>query len=342
MKRNAQSAINHSAYHAVNKNIQSTINNNTCNTVKKIIAGLFLVIFFAGFTTDLQGAGLKQLTTQLTAFEAEIAALEAELLGTIAIKPKQTPSAATEATAQKKIFDNLLVTLATIKDSFKAQLLIANVLTQAKTGQDASEDQITVSNPTVQLKGSAESYLVAYTGMTNFLSKNASFNNFLAPLVMVGYKEFSLYAQAVLNATPVVVVPIVVAPGVPLVGNSKADQFIQKNFGDATLEKMSISKMTSLVKQFNKIYKSSDSAYYVYQMWAVYVPARYWELQYLKNSSAKISTTLQSKFDAAFQAYFATYNQLQNKLPKPYGQECSELLQEFQLVADSLSLSAAA
>ncbi len=299
-----------------------------------------LVVPYLDALTDLK----------VTPFGSKTAGKDSDLLASqevveyqtlLAMYQKKYYSKKSDATLQKYQFGSALLQIINVKNTFSSQLLNADMVMTTKQGETLSQNQVMALDPDAELKRIAASYEMAYTDFINFLQKNVTFNSVLAPLVMIGYQNFSLYAQAILNDTPLISISVVNPPVVKIVPahvyNAKADAFIRDNFTDEAFKKNFNVTNYSIVKtvaQYKKLYSKTEENGAVYEMWAMYAPARYLELRYL----AGFDVSLESSFIPAFNAYVSTYRTLLNKLPEPYRTECSELLQEFQLVADCLSI----
>ncbi len=113
----------------------------------------------------------------------------------------------------------------------------------------------------------------------------------------------------------------------PVVAKGPADSFIIKNFGDKNLRDLSLKDLKALLSAFARTYKSSDVFYSEYQMWAAYIPTRYWELQLLaekKGAANAFSFVYLNTFRSAY---------LKNNegLKEPYKSQLASIALEFSI-----------
>ncbi len=113
-----------------------------------------------------------------------------------------------------------------------------------------------------------------------------------------------------------------------LVEKAPAHSFILKNFGDANLSSLSFENVQSLLTAFEKTYKQSDTFYAEYQMWAAYVPARYWELQLL----AGVTDAAQAFSFTYLNNFKPVYTKNSNALSEPYKTQLAGMALEFSVV----------
>ena len=129
---------------------------------------------------------------------------------------------------------------------------------------------------------------------------------------------------------------------------SVAQSFILKNFGDSQLSSPSFDLQSSLTA-FAKILKTytQDPFYSEYQMWAVYVSTRYWELQLLAGleqdrstrpvvysaKTNKAANTFSFNYLNKFKPAHANFMKLKNgtSFHEPYKAQLADMALEFSI-----------
>lgn len=181
---------------------------------------------------------------------------------------------------------------------------------------------LTASQVTPQLLAHAQALQTAFIAFQNFIKSRPE--NLQAPLslaavppLLVGYDTFNRYATAILQYKQ--------GTGVASLANS----YIAAHFTDTALVgAANLAAVNRQVVAFNKLYKKTDAYFTVYKMWALYVPLRYLELQFLKNQtvgSANLYMSLYQKTLSALQG-------MSSSLPAPYAGQCADSVCEFQVV----------
>ena len=133
------------------------------------------------------------------------------------------------------------------------------------------------------------------------------------------------------------VVPLVTPPVVPPVTPPvvPAHSFILKNFGDSQLSSSSFD-LTASLEAFRKTYTQSDVFYSEYEMWAAYVPTRYWELKLLAGE-AKAANAFSFTY---LNVFTPAYTKNSNSLSDPYAAQLVAMALEFSVAYAIVQLDA--
>ena len=250
---------------------------------------------------------------------------------------------------------------------FLPLLLAKNGLEKDLIGMNSGDSEdIQYSDVTSAIKKDAQSFLDAYELFKAFIKVPSASVWPVSADIYKGYEEFVPYAKTIVSLKPPIV-PIIVPPIVlpvtppvnppivlpvtppvnlpivlpvtppvnppvvlpvnPPVAKGPAHSFILKNFGDSNISSLSADAMQSLLTAFGKTYELSDDFYSEYQMWAAYVPTRYWELQLLAGvtgAANAFSLTYLNNFKPV-------YAKNSNSLSDPYAAQLAAMALEFSV-----------
>ena len=153
---------------------------------------------------------------------------------------------------------------------------------------------------------------------------------------IISFKDQIVVSPVVPPVTPQVVPPVtpqVVPPVTPPV--VPAHSFILKNFGDSQLSSSSFD-LTASLEAFRKTYTQSDVFYSEYEMWAAYVPTRYWELKLLAGE-AKAANAFSFTY---LNVFTPAYTKNSNSLSDPYAAQLVAMALEFSVAYAIVQLDA--
>lgn len=211
-------------------------------------------------------------------------------------------------------FGSLFLPLLLAKNTFETDLRGMNVI---------DSNDIQDSKVTSAIKKDAQAFLDTYKVFTAFVTTVSP-----AIALPVSSRVYKKYDEIVPYANKVLAAASVVKPQpIPAVVPVPADSFILKNFGDSNLNSLSFGDVQTLLSQFAQAYGSSDVFYNEYQMWAAYVPTRYWELQLLAGSEGAANA-----FTATYLNTFRpTYAKNGTVVQEPYKSQLNEMALEFSI-----------
>lgn len=223
-------------------------------------------------------------------------------------------------------FGNLFLPLLLAKNILSKNISLLRV---GSTG-DITADIVT---PELQLKAQIfqncyKAFKPFVRSMSSILKNGLSVEKVLP--ILNGYTSFDTYATKILGFKSQ-------DRAQSVASKSSADQYIRDNFGDAALVSVNsfadLEKKVLLFKGDGKdkqgLYTASDAYYAVYEMWAAYVPLRYYELQFLNDQTKEHANLFMNNFPTVIK-------DLQQAaalgLSEPYLTQYNDLVIEFQMV----------
>jgi hypothetical protein len=255
--------------------------------------------------SDLSGKGTGEIdkltSTQVDAYTTQFALYES-----------QEGTGAGQYVYYK--FGSLFLPLLVAKNVFENDLLGMNV---------TDPDDIQDSEVTAVIKKDAQVFLDTYKKFNAFITTVSS-----TTVLPVSADVYKNYEELVPYASKVVALQQSVAPvQPPIQPQISADSFILNNFGDSKLSALSFGEVQTLLAQFSNTFASSDSFSSEYQMWAAYVPTRYWELQLLAGNTGA-ATAFTATYLNTFKSAYAN-NSL--KVRETYKTQLNDIALEFSI-----------
>lgn len=223
-------------------------------------------------------------------------------------------------------FGNLFLRLLLAKNILRKNILMLQVGTAGDIEQSMVTPELLIKAQTFQ--ACYKAFQLFVRSMSSRLENGVSVTKVIP--VLQGYSSFNTYANKIIGFQMDNVTQAVSS-------ENAADNFIRQNFGDSALVSSdSFADLKGKILLFkgdgaNKkaLYSASDTYYAVYEMWAAYVPLRYYELLFLNDQNKEHANLFMGNFPSAVKDL---HQVAALGLSEPYLTQYNDLMIEFQMV----------